>query len=161
MKLVTSFGVLLLSVININTANAGSEDRQCARNANTTERLCSKECSSNREDSLLVCAAGTNQTLASCYKSCSTDKDTCLRPFQDTLKGCSDTCFATINAALTACETGDCLAGILQCRICKLTAKLARFECASTCATAFEASKINRQVCRLTFRECLKTCKKA
>ncbi len=161
MRFILSAAVALLSLVSPSPTFAASPDRQCARDANVTARTCAKECISTQEDSLLICDAGTNQTLALCYKGCSTDKDTCLKPFQDTVKSCSDTCFSTNDTALTACESGACMKGVLDCRICKLTAKLARFECAQSCVTAFEGNKPARQACRNTFRQCLKSCKKA
>ena len=161
MRIIPFAAFVLLSLLVTPTTYAASPDRQCVRDANVTARTCARECVSTQEDSLLVCDAGTNQTLALCYKGCSTDKDTCLKPFQDTVKSCSDTCFSTNDAALTACETGACTNGVLECRICKLTSKLARFECASGCVTAFEGTKAARQACRTTFRQCLKTCRKA
>jgi hypothetical protein len=140
-------------------SNSNSARRECIRNTNTNAVQCVKECNSTKEDELLFCSALGNEALVSCYKACSSDKDSCLKPFQDNLRTCSDACFNTFNTGLTACEDGVCKTNQRDCQICRLTVKLTRFECADACLDAFQANKEPRAACRSTFRGCLRTCR--
>jgi hypothetical protein len=135
--------------------------RACVRDANVTHRLCNLECNRDHEDELLICSAGSNETLSNCYQGCATDRDSCLQPYRDQNLQCHDSCFDTFDTAIQTCNSSTCLQGDLQCKICRLTAKLDRFECAKTCQLTFNDGKDERQACRKTFRQCLKSCRKA
>ena len=151
--------LLLLSVFSLSSAHAETK-RACARTANTTHNLCVSDCNQDHVDSLLICSASDDTTLQQCFQGCATDRDNCLKPFQNNSRTCFDACFTVYDTASTACEQNECNQGSLQCQICKLTAKLNRFQCGVICKNNFEDTKDARKTCRKTFSTCVKNCRK-
>ena len=144
----------------VSAAQAAETRRSCNRSANTAHRQCVSDCKTDQSDALLLCTAIGNPDLQECLKACMTDKDKCLEPYQETASECHDACFAAFDAAMVLCDQGDCQQGnSLQCQICRLTAKLTRFECGKSCADAFDDTRDERQTCRKTFRSCVRTCR--
>lgn len=136
--------------------------RACLKAANENFVECKAVCSNTKKDEKLECGANPD-----CHSECRSTYESCVKPFEDALLLCVDSCTAELSAGREICKaqvacTGDCYKNP-DFLACLRPYRVTKFNCAQDCR---DTQKTDHSVqaalkaCSTASKTCHKACKK-
>lgn len=147
----TAFLVLGVSAVMAQTTSA----RTCVAAAREELQSCSSECINDFRNERFVC----RNVEPGCGRECLGRREGCIETAGEPLAECLGVCQATLAGAKATCVS-TCQGDQTCLDPCIDTAQVDAFTCRDDCREEFRAGggPAAIEVCRATFRECVKTC---
>jgi hypothetical protein len=148
---------LMLAVLFVLGAGAAMADtpRECVTQARDELQSCSSECINNFRNDRFVC----RNVEPGCGRECLGRREGCIETATEPLVECLGGCQSTLDTAKDACHT-SCADDTACLDACIDSAQVDAFTCRDNCRETWrlDGGTAAVEVCRATFRECVKAC---